>query len=89
MICLIRNELITAAIDLQRALLTLRKDQYIHTLNMKLKELEKETSSKLHLYSYNADKLRQLQLEFQNHTFITEQLQRKAQVGLMNETLNR
>ena len=56
---------------------------------MKLKELEKETSSKLHLYSYNADKLRQLQLEFQNHTFITEQLQRKAQVGLMNETLNR
>ena len=60
----------------------LRRDQYIHRLQMHLKELEKETSNKLHLYGYDQEKIRLLQQEFQHCTISTEQLQKKAQVSV-------
>ena len=47
---------------------------------MHLKELEKDTSNKLHLYSYDQEKVRLLQQEFQHVTVTTEQMQAKAQV---------
>ncbi|XP_067944713.1 uncharacterized protein [Watersipora subatra] len=67
------------AYNAERELLLLRRDQYIQQLQLHLKELEKETSNKLNLYSYDSEKVRQLQQEFQHCTITTEQLQHKAQ----------
>lgn len=69
----------------QTALLTLRKDQYFHHLDSNLKENEKETSSKLLLYSYDPDKYRQLQMDFQAQTMLTEHLKKKACVSVEND----
>ncbi|KAF6037937.1 hypothetical protein EB796_003739 [Bugula neritina] len=66
------------AFKAETALLTLRKDQYFHHLDSNLKENEKETSSKLLLYSYDPDKYRQLQMDFQAQTMLTEHLKKKA-----------
>jgi len=52
-------------------------------LTQQMENFEKETTSKLHLYSYNLEKTRQLKLEFHEHTAYVEKLKAKANVSCL------